>query len=115
MSIEFPRKVLHVMNSAFGGSAFSTLDLIRQLREDHGIESCAVCHCAGRPQDFEQLRRAVRGELLVRRLYWWNRKIRAAPWRRPLIELRQQWATRNCAASVRDIVDAVQRWDADLI
>src|SRR5687768_11562793 len=98
MSTDLPRKVLHVMNSAVGGSALSTLDLISQLREDYAIESCAVCNSGGRAQDFEQLRRAVRGELLVRRLYWWNKKNWAALWRRPLIELKQQLATRGRTA-----------------
>lgn len=115
METQLPRKVLHVMNSAFGGSAFSALGLIRQLREDYGIESCAVCHHGGRPEDFERLREAVRGELVVRPLYWWNKKIRAPRWRRPLIELKLQWLTGFRRASVRDTVDAARRFGADLL
>lgn len=115
MSSDLPKKVLHVMNSSFGGSAFSALGLIEQLRSDFGIESCAVCHNGGRPEDFDRLREAVRGELVVRPLYWWNKKIRAPMWKRPLIDLKLRWITGFQKASVRDTVEAAKRFGADLI
>lgn len=110
-----PRKVLHVLNSAFGGSAFSAIGLMRSLREQYGIESCAVCHPGGRPEDFEALREEVRGELHVRPLYWWNRKIRAPIWRRPFIDAKLMWQTGGTFRSVNDVCNAARRWNADLI
>jgi len=115
MAAELPRKVLHVMNSAFGGSAFSALGLIHQLREDYGIESCAICHHGGRQEDFERLREAVRGELVVRPLYWWNKKTRAPLWRRPFIEAKLQWLTGFRRASVRNTIEAARRFGAELL
>ena len=58
-----PRHVLHVLNSAGGGAALSTIGLIESLRE-RGIESSAVCHDAGSPSEREQLHAATRGKLL---------------------------------------------------
>lgn len=109
-----PAKVLHVMNSAFGGSAFSAIGLIRQLRQDYGIESCAVCHPGGQQKDFDRLREEVNGELLVRPLYWWNKKIRARTWKRPLIDMKLRWQTGFKRSSTSDTVDAARRFGADL-
>jgi glycosyltransferase involved in cell wall biosynthesis len=95
-----PRKVLHVLNSVSGGAALSTLGLIDSFRRQ-GIASCAVCHDAGSPPERDALREATAGEVLFTQLYWWNKKIRAPLWKRPLIELRQLlrtgWARRSSA------------------
>ena len=99
-----PAKVLHVLNSAGGGAALSTIGLIEALREA-GIDSCAVCHDAGSPDERERLRESVHGEVLFIPLYWWNRKIRTALWKRPLLELRQGvhtgWGRRSASAVQR--------------
>jgi glycosyltransferase involved in cell wall biosynthesis len=96
-----PRKVLHVLNSAAGGAALSTLALIDQFRQQ-GIAACAVCHDAGDPQERERLCEATGGETLFTPLYWWNKKIRNAAWKRPLSELKQLvrtgWTHRSSAA-----------------
>jgi hypothetical protein len=106
--------VLHVLNSAAGGAALSTIDLIKALGQT-GISACAVCHDAGNDAEREQLRAATDGRTLFTSLYWWNRKIRAALWKRPLIELRQivktGWMRRSTAA----IMDFAQRHAAELI
>jgi glycosyltransferase involved in cell wall biosynthesis len=95
-----PRKVLHVLNSAGGGAALSTLDLIQSLRRE-GIAACAVCHDAGDRESREALRAATGGEALFTHLYWWNKKIRTPLWKRPLSELRQLlrtgWSRRSTA------------------
>lgn len=96
-----PRKVLHVLNSAAGGAALSTLALIDHFRQQ-GIAACAVCHDAGDPQERERLCEATGGETLFTPLYWWNKKIRNAAWKRPLSELKQLvrtgWTHRSSAA-----------------
>jgi glycosyltransferase involved in cell wall biosynthesis len=106
--------VLHVLNSAAGGAALSTIDLIKALGQT-GISACAVCHDAGNDAEREQLRAATDGRTLFTSLYWWNRKIRAALWKRPLIELRQivktGWMRRSTAA----IMDFAQLHAAELI
>ena len=87
-----PKKVLHILNSAAGGAALSTLSLIDYLTAQ-GIASAAVCHDAGTPQERQALEDAVGGDVLYTRLYWWNRKIRMPAWKRPLVEARQIVAT----------------------
>jgi glycosyltransferase involved in cell wall biosynthesis len=84
--------VLHVLNAAGGGAALSTLAIVDALARE-GIGACAVCHDTGSADERERLRDAVQGRVLFRPLYWWNRKIRAALWKRPLHELRQVVAT----------------------
>src|ERR1700730_11446047 len=106
--------VLHVLNSAAGGAALSTIDLIKALGQE-GISACAVCHDAGTAVESEQLRAATCGRTLFTPLYWWNRKIRAAIWKRPLIELRQIWKTGWMRRSAASIVDFAERHAAKLI
>jgi glycosyltransferase involved in cell wall biosynthesis len=109
-----PKTVLHVLNSAAGGAALSTIDLMRSL-ERSGILACAVCHDAGTAAERDQIMDATGGRTLFTALYWWNRKIRAAAWKRPLIELRQilktDWLRRSTAA----ITDFARTHNADLI
>jgi glycosyltransferase involved in cell wall biosynthesis len=90
--MQTPGKILHVLNSAGGGAALSTVALIRALRAE-GIRSAAVCHDAGTAAERADLRDAVEGEVLFTRLYWWNRKTRMPLWRRPLAEAKQIWLT----------------------
>jgi glycosyltransferase involved in cell wall biosynthesis len=109
-----PAKVLHVLNSAGGGAALSTIGLVEALRES-GIESCAVCHDAGSADERERLREAVRGEVLFTPLYWWNRKIRTALWKRPLLELRQGLRTGWARRSASDVHHFAAKRGVDLI
>jgi glycosyltransferase involved in cell wall biosynthesis len=109
-----PRKVLHVLNSAGGGAALSTLGLIEMLRAD-GIDACAVCHDAGTAEEREQLREAVGGAVLFTRLYWWNRKIRMPLWKRPLVEAKQMLATGWSIRSAARVAEFAARLQADLI
>jgi len=102
------------MNGAGGGAALSTLGLIEHFRVI-GIESSIVCHDSGTEQEKRLVRDAVDNRVSFRPLYWWNRKIRAAAWKRPLIELRQLWRTRGLRASTADVVECVRRFRADLI
>jgi glycosyltransferase involved in cell wall biosynthesis len=109
-----PQKVLHILNSAGGGAALSTLSLIDHLKAQ-GIASAAVCHDAGTAEERRALQEAVDGEVLFMRLYWWNRKIRTPAWRRPLVEARQIVATGWSLGSAARVAEAAQRWHADLI
>ncbi|MBI3837574.1 MAG: glycosyltransferase family 4 protein [Planctomycetia bacterium] len=109
-----PRKVLHVLNSAGGGAALSTLGLIGMLRAD-GIGACAVCHDAGTAAEREHLRDAVGGAVLFTRLYWWNRKIRMPLWKRPLAEAKQILATGWSISSAARVAEFATRMQAHLI
>lgn len=109
-----PAKVLHVMNAAGGGAALSTLGLIRALG-DRGVRSCIVCDEAGTPEEREALADATRGETMFTPLYWWNRKVRAAAWKRPAIELRQLVRTRGRLGAVGHIVRGARQWNVELI
>jgi glycosyltransferase involved in cell wall biosynthesis len=95
-----PRKVLHVLNSASGGAALSTLGLIETFRK-LGIRACAVCHDAGTPSERDRLLQATEGETVFTPLYWWTKKIRNPAWKRPLSELKQLvrtgWTRRSSA------------------
>jgi glycosyltransferase involved in cell wall biosynthesis len=109
-----PRKVLHVLNSASGGAALSTIALIESFWSQ-GIAACAVCHDAGSVDERDRLRDATRGAVLFTPLYWWNRKIRAARWKRPLIELRQLIATGWRRGSAGKVLEFARREHVDLI
>ena len=109
-----PRKVLHLLNGAAGGAALSTIDLIAALRRE-GVEACAACDLGGTGDEIARLRDAVGGELLMTPLYWWNRKIRAARWKRPLLELRQSLLTGRGQASADRIARFAAARGADLI
>jgi len=109
-----PEKVLHVLNSAGGGAAMSTLALIRALRAE-GVHSVAVCHDAGTQQERAELRDAVEGEVVFTRLYWWNRKNRMPLWRRPLAEAKQIWLTGWSRGSAERVTRFAQKTQADLI
>jgi glycosyltransferase involved in cell wall biosynthesis len=111
---ETPKKVLHVLNSAGGGAALSTIDLIESLRQE-GIEACAVCHDAGTSSERERLREATRGEVLFDQLYWSNRKIRAKTWKRPLLEALQILRTGWARHSAHKVTAFAKSHDADLI
>jgi glycosyltransferase involved in cell wall biosynthesis len=112
--IERPRKVLHVLNSAGGGAALSTLGLIRAMAVE-GIDSCAVCDEAGTAQEQRELRDAMGGAVLFTRLYWWNRKIRMALWKRPLAEVMQIMATGWSLRSAAQVAKCAVQWKVDLI
>jgi glycosyltransferase involved in cell wall biosynthesis len=109
-----PKKVLHVLNSAGGGAALSTIDLIESLRKE-GVAACAVCHDAGSTSERERLRDATRGEVLFTPLYWSNRKIRADAWKRPLLEALQIVRTGWARYSASIVARFAQRHQADLI
>ncbi len=109
-----PKKVLHVLNSAGGGAALSTLSLAKALAAE-GISSAAVCYDAGTTQERDALREAVHGELLFTQLYWWNRKNRMPLWKRPLVEARQIVATGWSLGSAARVAEFASQSGADLI
>jgi glycosyltransferase involved in cell wall biosynthesis len=109
-----PRRVLHVLNGATGGAALSTLELIAEFRKA-GIDSIVVSDDGGSREEKQLVSDAVGGRALYRRLYWWNRKIRAPAWRRPLIELNQKWQTGLLRTSTADVVAFARKHDVDLI
>jgi glycosyltransferase involved in cell wall biosynthesis len=113
-SREQPRRVLHVLNAAGGGAAISTIDLIRSFRA-LGVDSVAVCHDMGSDVERRRLSEAVDGRVLFTPLYWWNRKSRVAPWKRPILELLQLRATGWRRGAERRVTAFAERHEADLI
>lgn len=102
------------MNAAAGGAALSTLSLATALKP-FGIAACAVCHDAGTPEERSAVEDAFEGEALFTPLYWWNRKVRAARWKRPLLEVRQQLTTYGQFKSTSVVAQAARRFGAELI
>ena len=82
-----PKMVLHVLNSATGGT----------------------------DADRRALAAAVEGRLMITPLYWTNHKIRSAPWKRPIHELRQLLQTGFQRASTAKVVRLAQQCGAELI
>jgi len=109
-----PRRVLHVLNGASGGAAQSVMALARVLRL-RGIESSGVCDLGGQPRDVEVLREAFDGRLERQALYWWNRKVRTATWKRPLVEARQLVRTGWRLRSSAGVALAARRFGVDLV
>jgi len=109
-----PKKVLHVLNSASGGAALSTVGLMESLREQ-GIDACAVCHDAGGQSERDLLSEATQGNVIFTPLYWWNRKNRAKAWKRPLIEVNQLRRTGFKRGSAAKVTRFAQDQQADLI
>ena len=109
-----PRYVLHVLNSATGGAALSTLGIMGALRGE-GIRSCAVCHDAGSPSERQQLLDATDGAVSFTRLYWWNRRLRMPLWRRPLAQAKQIVTTGWLRGSASRVTAFAERQGVDLI
>lgn len=84
--------VLHVLNSAHGGSAISTLELIEALKA-RGVKSSLVCFNNADEQQRKTISDLVEGRVLFIPLYWMNKRIRVAWWKRPLLELANLWKT----------------------
>jgi glycosyltransferase involved in cell wall biosynthesis len=78
--------VLHVLNSAYGGSAISTFQLIEELKHA-GVESSLVCFNNATTKQKEFIRNLVVGRVIFIPLYWTNKRIRVKWWKRPLLEL----------------------------
>ena len=109
-----PRKVLHVLNSASGGAALSTLSIVQGLQK-RGVASVAVCHDTGTRDEREALREAFGGAVLFTPLYWWNRKVRAAAWLRPAIEIRNLLKTGFVWQSTHRLLAFCEQHRPDLV
>lgn len=107
-------RVLHLLNGATGGAAMSTIALIERLKA-LGIGSCAVCDDMGTPDERARLRDAVDGKARFTPLYWWNRKIRSALWKRPLLEARQLMRTGWRLWSTQAVLEAIDQWRPALV
>ncbi len=78
--------VLHVLNSAHGGSALSTFQLIGELKK-RNITSSLVCFNNAHPAQKEVIEWLVDNRILFIPLYWTNKRIRVKWWKRPLLEM----------------------------
>lgn len=84
--------VLHVLNSYGGGAVISALELIESLGKI-GIRSCIVADNGADEKERQHIGGYVEGRVLFIPVYWTNKRIRAAWWKRPLIELISVWKT----------------------
>lgn len=114
MQGHLPGRVLHVLNSACGGAALSTMGLVTALRE-RGVISSAVCNDSGNLAEKSALLDSFDGRVAWARLYWWNRKTRARRWKRPLLELAQGFRTGWTLLSTSIVRKAALGFGADLI
>lgn len=101
-------RVLHLLSGAGGGSTLSTIELGRALAE-RGFEHHAACHSFyGKPAERRTLVDAFEGRVTFLPLYFWNRRTRTSPLRRPLLAARQEVTTGHglrSAAAVRRLID----------
>ena len=79
-------RILHILNSTSGGSAESTFDLTTELARN-GVASALVCADNGSAELKARIAALFEGRALFLPLYWTNKKIRAKPWKRPLLEV----------------------------
>ena len=84
--------MLHILNSAQGGSALSTFQLIDKLKNDN-ILSSLVCFNNATSEDEKRIRELVDNPVIFIPLYWTNKRIRVAWWKRPLLEMFTVWQT----------------------
>lgn len=109
-----PKRVLHVMNGAGGGAALSTLGLIAGLAK-RGVASAIVCHDMGDEAEKARVAEAVGGAVVFTPLYWWNKKLRTARWKRPLAELRQTLRTGAGMGSAAQVAAFALREGCDVV
>lgn len=86
--------VLHFLNSAHGGSALSTFQLIDALQE-FNVGSTLVCFNNASPEQVRAISAKMEGRVLFIPLYWTNKRIRVKWWKRPLLELYSVFQTRK--------------------
>lgn len=84
--------VLHVLNSAYGGSAISTFELIAEL-EKNAVKSSLVCFNNADKHQSKMITELVCGRVLFIPLYWMNKRTRVSWWKRPVLELVNLWKT----------------------
>lgn len=106
--------VLHVLNSAHGGSALSTFELIEVLKA-RGIKSSLVCFNNASPALARSISDSVEGRVLFIPLYWMNKKIRAAGWKRPVMEALSLWRTRGGYKFQDQIAELITREGVNII
>lgn len=80
-----------------------------------GVTSSIVCHDAGSPKERQDMADAVEGRAIFTPLYWWNKKIRTALWKRPLLELRQLLKTGFIRRSTALVAEFCRRQQISLI
>ncbi|SFB99464.1 Glycosyltransferase involved in cell wall bisynthesis [Flexibacter flexilis DSM 6793] len=85
-------KVLHVLNAVSGGSAYSTFELIEQLKKQ-GIDSYLVCEKNGTQARRDEIKKMLGGKVIFLPLYRANDKIRTVLWKRPLLEMKLSLGT----------------------
>ncbi|MBX2894286.1 MAG: glycosyltransferase family 4 protein [Cyclobacteriaceae bacterium] len=106
--------VLHVLNSAHGGSALSTFELIDELKA-RGIKSSLICFNNASPALSKSISEKVAGRVLFIPLYWMNKKIRAVWWKRPIMEMLSVWRTGRGHKHQARITELVNREGINVI
>jgi glycosyltransferase involved in cell wall biosynthesis len=106
--------VLHVLNSAHGGSALSTFELIEHLSHRE-VRSSLVCYNNATKEQSERIRDLVQGRVVFIPLYWMNKRIRSKWWKRPLIEAVSLSRTFGGYRYQREISELVRKGAVNLI
>lgn len=107
-------RVLHFLNSAHGGSAISTFELIDELKKI-GVTSSLVCFNNANKEQEDKIKALVEERVIFIPLYWMNKRIRASLWKRPLIELRALIETQRGYKFQKIISRFIQKHEINII
>ncbi len=107
-------RVLHVMNGAMGGAAKSTIELAGAL-QDKGVESFFVSDDDGPSDARDNLERSYRKRFKRTQLFWWNKKIRARRWKRPLLNSKMWIQSLAMTRGTLDIIMMARKFHIDVI
>ena len=107
-------KVLHVLNAVTGGSVYSTLELIAELKTQ-GVESYLVCEKNGTAARREEIKQMLGGKALFIPLYRANEKIRTALWKRPFLDLKLSLDTHRGHKFQAQLEEIVRQEKIDII
>ena len=110
-----PKKVLHVLNSAGGGAALSTLGLIDSLGRQGIALVARSATMPARPRSASGCARRSAARYCSRGCTGGTARFACRLWKRPLVEARQIVATGWSLRSAARVAEAAQRWRADLI
>lgn len=107
-------KVLHILNAVAGGSVYSTLELIAELKTI-GVESYLICEKNGTAERREEVKQMLDGKVLFIPLYRSNEKIRTNLWKRPLLDLKLSFDTYRGHKFQAQLQEIVRQEKIDII
>ncbi len=106
--------VLHVLNSAHGGSALSTFQLMEELKKSN-INSSLVCFNNASAEQEKKIRALVDNRVIFIPLYWSNKRTRVTWWKRPVLEMLTLWQTWRGYKYQRQISELIKTYQINVI